>query len=48
MSGVTISSAKWPGRAPAGVVLVRAFVPDRVGPLAEGTDAEILLSLIHI
>ncbi|HNV14917.1 MAG TPA: FAD-dependent oxidoreductase, partial [Dermatophilaceae bacterium] len=41
-SGVTISSAKWPGRAPAGVVLVRAFVPDRVGRLARGSDGEIL------
>jgi oxygen-dependent protoporphyrinogen oxidase len=42
VSGVTISSAKWPGRAPAGVVLVRAFVPDRVGRLARGSDGEIL------
>lgn len=30
ISGVTISSAKWAGRAPAETVLVRAFVPDRV------------------
>lgn len=45
VSGVTISSAKWPGRAPTGVVLLRAFVPDRVGRLAQGGDAEILAAV---
>ena len=29
-------------RAPASVVLARAFVPDRVGRLARGSDGEIL------
>lgn len=42
ISGVTISSNKWVGRAPEGVVLLRAFVPDRVGPLAGDTDDRIL------
>jgi protoporphyrinogen/coproporphyrinogen III oxidase len=42
ISGVTISSNKWVGRAPEGKVLIRAFVPDRVGPLAEADDDEIL------
>lgn len=38
ISGVTVSSAKWPGRAPQGVVLLRAFVPERVGALATEPD----------
>ncbi len=38
ISGATISSNKWAGRAPADVVLIRAFVPDRLGPLARGSD----------
>jgi len=42
VSGVTISSAKWEGRAPDDEVLIRAFVPDRVGPLARAGDDEIL------
>ena len=42
VSGVTISSAKWEGRAPDDEVLIRAFVPDRVGPLARAGDEEIL------
>jgi oxygen-dependent protoporphyrinogen oxidase len=42
ISGVTISSNKWVGRAPEGKVLIRAFVPDRIGPLAEAPDDEIL------
>ncbi len=42
ISGVTISSNKWAGRAPEGVVLLRAFVPERRGPLAMAPDDEIL------
>jgi oxygen-dependent protoporphyrinogen oxidase len=42
ISGVTISSNKWPARAPEGVVLLRAFVPQRRGPLAMAPDDEIL------
>jgi oxygen-dependent protoporphyrinogen oxidase len=42
VSGVTISSAKWERRAPDDEVLIRAFVPDRVGPLARAGDDEIL------
>ncbi|MEI2730612.1 MAG: protoporphyrinogen oxidase [Dermatophilaceae bacterium] len=38
VSGVTVSSAKWPGRAPAGVVLLRAFVPERIATLATAPD----------
>ncbi len=45
VSGVTISSAKWPGRAPAGVVLLRAFVPERVGALATASD-EVLVATV--
>lgn len=32
VSGVTISSAKWDGRAPHGTVLIRAFLPGRRNP----------------
>ncbi len=42
ISGVTISSNKWAGRAPEGIVLLRAFVPQRRGPLAMAPDDEIL------
>jgi oxygen-dependent protoporphyrinogen oxidase len=42
ISGVTISSNKWTGRAPEGVVLLRAFVPARRGPLAAGPDDQIV------
>ncbi len=42
ISGVTISSTKWAGRAPEGFVLLRAFVPQRRGPLAMAPDDEIL------
>ena len=37
-----VSSAKWAGRAPAGDVLVRAFVPDTVGALARASEDEVL------
>lgn len=32
VSGVTISSTKWDGRAPNGMVLIRAFLPGRRNP----------------
>lgn len=38
ISAVTVISAKWADRAPAGTVLVRAFVPGRVGPAAALPD----------
>lgn len=42
VSAVTIISAKWADRAPAGTVLVRAFVPGRVGPASTLPDTELL------
>ena len=42
ISGVTVSSAKWAGRAPQGEVLLRAFVPARLGAIARAGDAELL------
>ncbi|HRA76386.1 MAG TPA: protoporphyrinogen oxidase [Propionicimonas sp.] len=42
ISGVTVSSAKWPGRAGSDKVLLRAFVPARLGPIAEAPE-EVLL-----
>lgn len=42
ISAVTIASNKWPGRAPGDAILVRAFVPDRVGALAHEPDADVL------
>ena len=49
VSGITISSAKWEGRAPDGEVLIRAFVPERVGPLARAGDEELLAAVrMHV
>nr|WP_197684223.1 protoporphyrinogen oxidase [Vaginimicrobium propionicum] len=49
VSGVTISSAKFPGRAPDDVVLARAFVPDRVGKIAKASEHELTRAVIdHI
>jgi oxygen-dependent protoporphyrinogen oxidase len=45
VSGVTVSSAKWPGRAPDGVVLLRAFVPERVGALASAADRVLVAAV---
>jgi oxygen-dependent protoporphyrinogen oxidase len=45
VSGVTISSAKWDGRSPDDEVLIRAFVPERLGPLARAGDEEILATV---
>ena len=42
ISGVTISSSKWAGRAHDGLALLRAFVPERVGPLAHEPDERVL------
>lgn len=42
ISGVTLSSNKWPNRAPADKVLLRAFVPDRVGPIANAQEADLV------
>ncbi|MDO8122601.1 protoporphyrinogen oxidase [Isoptericola sp. b490] len=42
VTGVTLASRKWPGRAPDGSVLVRAFVPDRVGAAASLGDDDLL------
>ncbi len=42
VSGITISSAKWESRAPEGEVLIRAFVPDRVGAVSKASDDELL------
>jgi protoporphyrinogen/coproporphyrinogen III oxidase len=47
ISGVTISSAKWAGRAPQDVVLLRAFVPGRLGPLSEAPDAQLVPSVVE-
>ncbi len=41
ISGITVSSAKWADRAPDGVVLIRAFVPGRLGPIADAPDEEL-------
>jgi protoporphyrinogen/coproporphyrinogen III oxidase len=42
ISGVTVSSAKWAGRAPGGKVLIRAFVPGRLGAIAAAPDDELI------
>jgi len=42
ISGVTVSSAKWAGRAPATQVLIRAFVPGRLGAIADAPDDELV------
>lgn len=47
ISGLTIASNKWPGRAPADAFLVRAFVPNRVGALAGAPDQEIVAAVTH-
>ncbi len=42
ISGVTVSSAKWAGRAPSDTVLIRAFVPGRLGAIALAPDSELI------
>lgn len=44
-SGVTFSSRKWVGRAPAGTVLLRAFLPSRSARLAMGFDDEVVAAV---
>ncbi len=44
-SAVTITSAKWPGRAPDGAVLIRALVPDKVGPAATLDDDALVTAV---
>jgi len=46
ISGVTVSSAKWAGRAEADQVLIRAFVPERLGPIATADTDELLATVI--
>ncbi|HEY0117512.1 MAG TPA: protoporphyrinogen oxidase [Cellulomonas sp.] len=46
ISGITVSSAKWEGRAPEGTVLIRAFVPERVGPVAHAPDDVLLEAVV--
>lgn len=41
ISGTTVSSAKWAGRAPADTVLIRCFVPERL-PAAAAPDDELV------
>ena len=43
----TISSAKWPGRAPEETVLVRAFVGSRSGRAASMSDAALVAAAIR-
>lgn len=45
ISGVTVASAKWAGRAPADIVLLRAFVPERLGPIAGAPDGVLLAAV---
>lgn len=45
ISGITVSSAKWAGRAPAGTVLIRAFVPGRLGAIADAPEAELIAAV---
>ncbi len=42
ITGVTLSSNKWPGRAPEGTILIRAFVPGRVGAASLLPDDALL------
>lgn len=45
ISGITVSSAKWAGRAPDGTVLIRAFVPERLGEIVHAPD-EVLVDRV--
>lgn len=46
VSGVTISSVKFAGRAPHDQALVRVFVPDKRGPLADAPDGELMTEVL--
>ncbi|HEY3340313.1 MAG TPA: protoporphyrinogen oxidase [Propionicimonas sp.] len=45
ISGITVSSAKWAGRAPEDTVLIRAFVPERLGAIAMADESELLSAI---
>jgi oxygen-dependent protoporphyrinogen oxidase len=45
VSGITVSTAKWAERAPEGQVLLRAFVPARLGAIASAPDDELLTAI---
>ncbi|MFT8394878.1 protoporphyrinogen oxidase [Propionibacterium sp.] len=45
-SGLTASSVKFEGRAPESHVLVRVFVPDKRGPLADAPDEELIAATL--
>lgn len=45
ISGVTVSSAKWAGRAGEDTVLIRAFVPERLGAIAHA-EQDVLLDAV--
>ncbi len=45
ISGITVSSAKWAGRAPKNTVLIRAFVPGRLGAIADAPDDELIAAV---
>ncbi len=42
ISGTTFTSLKFAGRAPEGTILIRAFVPEKVGPTSALPDAELV------
>lgn len=46
MSGVTVSSVKYAGRAPEGAALVRVFVPAKRGPLTDAPDDQLLTEVL--
>ncbi len=43
----TISSSKWPGRAPEGRVLIRAYVGSRSGSAMALSDSDLVAAAIH-
>ncbi len=45
-SGLTVSSVKFAGRAPEGMVLARIFVPDKRGPLTGAADAALTAAVL--
>lgn len=47
ISGVTVSSGKWPDRAGSGRVLLRAFVPARLGAVADLPDDQLVDAVIE-
>ena len=47
ISGVTVSSAKWAGRAGDDTVLIRAFVPERLGGIAVAGDDVLLDAVVR-